>query len=148
MKKLILTALMVVMLATPSMAEMEPDGLFWIDGTFWSGISLEQVGIPIPFGLGFHENTMYFCDSFTPNLACIDFTRASLGFHIDFFFVALFTLGMDDPMGNLRLNGFLIPFIGSGQGVGAFIVSDGTSTSLNATLTKTSDNWTPPGTKK
>jgi hypothetical protein len=78
MKKLILAVLMVVMLAVPCMAEVEPEGLFGLEGTFWSGISLEQVGIPIPFGLGFHENTMYFCDSFTPNLACIDFTRASL----------------------------------------------------------------------
>jgi hypothetical protein len=36
MKKLILAALMVVIFATPCMAEVEPEGFLWIEGTYWS----------------------------------------------------------------------------------------------------------------
>jgi hypothetical protein len=46
MKKLVLAMLMVVMLATPCMAEVEPEGLFSIDHTEWS------ISPPMLGGLG------------------------------------------------------------------------------------------------
>ena len=49
MKKTILGILMVVMVATPCFAqEVEPDGLFSLDGTLWrySGLEMEII-IPV-----------------------------------------------------------------------------------------------------
>lgn len=62
MKRTILVALMIVMLATPCFAqEVEPDGMFSIEGTSWIIASLSsQVGYCVPFcRLGFYARDIY-----------------------------------------------------------------------------------------
>jgi hypothetical protein len=58
MNKLILTVLMVVMLATPCIAEVEPAGLFTIDNTQWYATASSTAFYP--------DITMGFSDGLYP----------------------------------------------------------------------------------
>ena len=66
MKKAILIVLMVVFVTTPCFAqEVEPDGLFSIEGTLWNKCGIDySPGIPTQAGcidIGFHQGTVYRC---------------------------------------------------------------------------------------
>jgi len=64
MKKTILVVLMLVMVTTPCLAEIEPDGIFSIEGTKWLAIPIGifppilHVGLPTQY-LGFYNGKVY-----------------------------------------------------------------------------------------
>jgi len=63
MKKLILTLLMVLMVSTPCMAKVEPEGLFSIEGTYWrSTVAVEGIPVnPSVGNYGYFDGKMYLC---------------------------------------------------------------------------------------
>ena len=81
MKKTILAVLMIVIVATPCLAqEVELDGIFSIEGTLWRGCKIGFFTlfpfIPIPFAicppgsLGFYEGTVYACHEMENGTTC------------------------------------------------------------------------------
>ena len=70
MKKTILVVLTAVMIATPCLAEVEPAGLFGVEGTRWGscGIGFSPYFPFVVLGcsshtLGFYKGTVYMCTS-------------------------------------------------------------------------------------
>ncbi len=56
MKKMIISVLGAVMIATPCMAEVEPDGFFSVEGTEWIG---EMIPGVVAARLGFYGGKIY-----------------------------------------------------------------------------------------
>lgn len=65
MKKQILSMLIVLILAVPCLAEVEPDGMFSTDGTLWKGCGygLFDGGI-VCEEIGFYQGEVYTCGDF------------------------------------------------------------------------------------
>jgi hypothetical protein len=96
MKRIILVVLMVALVATPCLAqEVEPDGLFSIEGTLWRfGTEITFSTLP-PFlhiynsnsKLGFHQETVYNCSEddckLLPKLSYIDLPVLSIAYGFD-----------------------------------------------------------------
>ena len=63
MKKVIYTALMIIIVSTPCLAEVEPEGFFSIEGTYWrSSVTLEGIPYNINIGnYGYYDGKMYIC---------------------------------------------------------------------------------------
>jgi hypothetical protein len=144
MKKLILTVLMVVMLAVPCMAEMEPEGLFTVEGTFWNFFMLDFETEETAYDLGFSGGIMYLCGRTTGR--CFDSSDPPFWTTYDDNF--LFT-SFDSWIASLpgwweTLDGILIPVLGIGFGSFKLFVLEKVEFSLPAVYIKTSDNWTPP----
>ena len=120
MKKLVLAMLMVVMLAVPCMAEVEPEGLFWIEGTYWTGVFTTAVTTEGNLDLAFSGGNMYMCNApsechpLTPNAVV---TTS----YIDIFLLTIFTSTLTDGANSLTINGILFPFLSVGWGLGDYI---------------------------
>ena len=142
MKKLILTVLMVVMLATPCMAEVEPEGMFSIEETKWDfcGIVLATL---FPFvgvnclSWGFYQGKVYICNgsrcSPDSSMGYIDTPVVS----IIYSFYQGFGLGVVQPSGIGMFTGFY--FVAAKNIPPTFL-------SMVGIMFKTDDSWTPPTT--
>jgi hypothetical protein len=118
MKKIILATLMIAMLATPCMAEVEPSTLFSIENTLWliEGTS--------DLYYGFTGGIVYFCS--TEGNSCLPLSNSS---YVDFPLLGIFSYH-----GGSRI-GYLSPLFGIGIAI---------SSSSKDILLKVNDNWTPP----
>ena len=132
MKKLVLAVLLVVMIFTPCMAEVEPEGLFGVEGTYWSGTVIAGVPQTNPLDIAFSGGIMYLCNV----LGCYP-DYVVTGSYTDILLLTFFNANMEA----LAINGILIPFLGIGWGLNTFIYGDFLYPIL-LTYTKTSDNWT------
>ena len=82
MKKTILVVLMVLMIATPCIAqEIEPEGMFSIEGTLWTTCGIPFfttppfVWLPKCYNMGFYEGAVY---GLSDNASSIDLLVASI----------------------------------------------------------------------
>ena len=148
MKKPILVILMAIMIATPCLAqEIEPEGIFSIEGTLWSITSI-GVSILLPFvgivnsNLGFYQGEAYRYS--TDGYA----SRMGESFYIDYpvVSIAFFSYGSCGERYVLALmqpSGFgVITSIGvyGGYGYGCSAYAEYTI----GVMTKIQDDWTPP----
>ena len=154
MKKIILVVLMAVMIATPCFAqEVEPEGLFSVNGTLWGSCEIGFVSI-LPFvGIhcgvlcGFYQGTVYLCidNQCTPltyTSSYIDLGVVSIAYDItlpdegnwmkdywNFFLAIMQPIGIGVFTVITNNTDFYIPFFGYEIGI----------------MYKINDNWTPPG---
>ena len=146
MNKLILTVLMVAMLAVPCMAEVEPEGMFSIDGTKWDvcaiGLAtLFPFVLPNCFTWGFYQGKVYNCSgsycSPDSSMGYIDTPVVSIiySFNPPPFGNWGFGLGVVQPSGIGMFTGFY--FVGGKHTLPMFL-------SLVGIMFKTDDRWTPP----
>ena len=131
MKKGILAVLIILMVAIPSLAqEVEPDGLFSINGTLWS-YDESYFGVGggglyfIRYYLGFHDGTVYY--SAGPMGIPDDFLVSDEAIYLDFIAFSIFFMRRSTAF----VGGVLYPAIGVGLGfdsderiVGIWKVSD------------------------
>jgi len=115
MKKTILVMLMVLMISTPCLAEVEPDGLFSIEKTLWESDRSYY---------GFYQGTVYRCNYDMGAFLCSEMDNS---FYIDLFLVSIFT-------GTFNSSGILFPLSGIG------VLYDSISIRL---LSKVDDDWIP-----
>jgi hypothetical protein len=148
MKKTILVVLMVLMVSTPCLAEVEPEGIISIEGTNWQTILVWTI-LPIPHfvpagaSIGFSGGVVYpcMCIGNVTNSFYIDMVAASF-----FMYSAEYTPpDVRDYVVNEVAMGIVQPTIGVG-----FMISYQTQIYFPiplvymALLIKTNDNWTPP----
>ena len=141
MKKIILVVLMIVMITTPCLAqEIEPNGIFSIEGTEWRIRSGD-------IRLGFHQGEIYhtYYDLYEGEKwrKCSSSTDGLDPFYADlpvsyFQCVVLVYFGLV-PF-TLYQRGFLIPSLGIGFGVYGLVFY---ATIIPNALVKTSDSWQP-----
>jgi hypothetical protein len=112
MNKLILTVLMLVMLTVPSKAEVEPAGLFGVEGTYWEEIPIFEGQPTYPLDIAFSGGKIYGC---IDEYSCNELTSISPSSHTDFFLLTLFNINFCN-ISALTINGILIPFLGLGWG--------------------------------
>jgi len=145
MKRVFLTLLMVVMLATPCMAEVEPDSLFSIERTLWQRsviVDFPRDGLPQD-EIGFYQGTVYNCFGDT-NYECrnlypyiiFDSPVVSIAFFFGTAGPSFYTsLLIMQPIGF----GLSFDFIG-------MITPPMIVYARMGIMLKTDDNWTPPTT--
>ena len=151
MKKAILIVLMVVMVATPCLAEVEPEGIFSIEGTLWRVCGIVFATVPPFIGgscdliIGFYQGTVYSCDEYGgrchpyPDYAYIDLLLVSIVYNI---FFGKSGVGYDLHI--LQPSGF-----GVFASFGCFSGSDYPyhppfCAFATGIMFKINDNWTPP----
>ena len=147
MRKTILVVLMVVIVATPCLAdEVEPEGLFSIEGTSWQSV-LEGMILPFPhFGpgqnwIGFSGGVVYY--SRLPQR----YIRSQL--YLDMMVASIF---MYNATGNQDTEtiwkevgiGILQPASCTGVLTAVHSYQPGPISVYLSLLIKTDDNWTPP----
>ncbi len=135
MKKLILTVLMIVMISTPCLAEIQPDGVFLIEGTRWEFESEENYATYF----GFHEGKVYIL----PGGICIELKSSSYN---DFIIFSLFEYEVDawsdgDP-DSVKCIGILFPLLEIGYAV-EYDTRVDKEYSQEYYLKKAGDNWQP-----
>ncbi len=144
MKKLVLAMLMVVMLAVPCMAEIEPEWLFGVEGTYWTGVFTTAVTTDGKLDLAFSGGNMYMCNA--PS-ECQPLTPTSVvtTSYIDIFLLTIFSSKLTEGANSLTINGILFPFLNVGWGAGDYIADSagGVLYPLSATFMKITDTWTP-----
>ncbi|MCK5010301.1 MAG: hypothetical protein KAS98_07440 [Deltaproteobacteria bacterium] len=151
MKKAILVVLMVVMIATPCLAqEIEPEGILSIDGTLWQALPIGIQIFPLPqiwttndLKFGIYGGKVYLYD-----------LRRESSFYVDILGLGVFYIeGTTAAGGHRRPSYFgLLQSIGIGMVVEIqpyclFYYHGCNITSVEirvGILTKTDDNWTPP----
>ena len=107
MKKTILVVLMAVMIATPCLAqEVETDGIFSIEGTWWEGEDMALFYSHPGLEIGFFEGDAYGNNAYQFNFA----------FYFDTPLFSSFFLSAYDH-GGYYVTGVLFPLIGFGFGV-------------------------------
>jgi hypothetical protein len=148
MKKTILIVLMVVMIATPCLAqEIEPDGLLTIEKTYWESV-LDMMIFPIPHPgppsewVGFSGGVVYHSrfpqGSVTMNSFYIDMVIASI-----FMYNATDNQDTETTWKEVGI-GILQPLSRIGvQTIVQTYQSRGVTVVMSL-LNKTDDNWTPP----
>jgi len=134
MKKIILAVLMVVMVATPCLAEVETDSFLTLERTLWHAVPI--LGGFYDVYLGFSMGKVYFCEeinssgcSVSPNSLYLDLFLA--GMPSIFYIFSLPTV-----------MGWTLPIVGIGGMIAIFITPFDASGLY--TLTKVSDTWSPP----
>ena len=129
MKNLILAVIMVVMISTPCLAELEPEGLFSIEGTLWSAPGLEFEGIEgYELYFGFTNHVTFLC--INSGVACEPY-----GMYVEVPGGSINYLSVFGPLFG-SAPGILLPYLG----VGILIYKN-----LRVfPMLKVSDNWTPP----
>lgn len=149
MKKTILAVLMAVMIATPCLAqEVEPEGMFSIEGTLWETLPIGLQILPFPFiwpmndlQIGFYGGEVYLDGSkrFVENsfyadmLVCSVFSGSYKNTSIGYVGSSVWYSGILQPVGIGMVFG--ITFGGGAITVPMIHV---------ALLIKTDNNWTPP----
>ena len=118
MKRTILTVLMVVMLATPCLAQLKPNAFFTLNRTLWSQSGATET-------IGFYRNKTYICFG----TACASMPNAA---YIDLLFCSLFVIQTE----GFKMNGLLFPLIGIGSATNS-------NTDACYEMFKISDSWTP-----
>ncbi|MBA7494407.1 hypothetical protein ES702_04982 [subsurface metagenome] len=122
MKKFILAVLMIVMLAVPCMAEVEPSSLFGIDSSLW-GVKTASGGWAAY--LGFYGGKIYFNSS--GEMPCELYLSSSYN---DFI---IFSIAQ-----TRYLNGLFFPLLGFG-----FYQTTATPEVLTIQMNKVYDYWIP-----
>ena len=133
MKKTILLVLIVLMVSTPCLAEVEPDGMFTVDNTVWS------LYFPIPIvSYGFFEEKVYWV---TYLFVAGEFIakEATSGLYSNFFFFSTFQIKEE----TYSDYGILFPFLGVGI-LFFFDYSEGETDCYISLLFRTMNDWTPP----
>ena len=143
MKNITFAVLLVVMVATPCLAqEIEPDGLFSIEGTMWGGCFI-SLGTFKPFLImgcdltGFHQGTVYGCSG---EGNCIPLPGSS---YTDLLVVSIFSVNTLHQ----SIYGILYP---SGLGMTMSFVNSSDPTILAIRFgirleIKLDNNFSPPG---
>jgi hypothetical protein len=140
MKKTILVVLMALMIATPCFAqEVEPEGIFSIEGTLWQTLPTGVQILPSPslvsldWGLGFYKGEVY---------ALGGYWRLDDSLYIDMLVCSAFWArgGNSITAPSVMYSGILQP-----TGIGIVVEWQKTYDYMNiGFLVKTDDNWTPP----
>jgi len=130
MKKIILVSLIVIAFSNPCLAQIEPEGIFWVENTLW-----QQEGDYDVQYIGFYAGKVYFPNYF--NTICYRLNSSS---YFDFIFLSIFEVTIITSSGVGRMNGFLLPLLGIGFCVGS---SSSSSSSTQIKLQKVSDSWYP-----
>jgi hypothetical protein len=145
-KKIILAVLLVVIVLTPCLAkEIEPDGLFSIEGTrwvsCWIGLSTSQPFIVKGCNsmLGFYQGTIYACveeDNCNP-LPDHIFSYA----YYDLLVFTILNMAINPLYGDDSSVAIMLP---CGLGVERYIGSAPGLESYIGIMFKVDNNWTPP----
>ena len=147
MKQTILVVLTVLMFATPCLAqEIEPDGIFSIDGTYWEGESFfirapEPQPYPLTLAVGFAGGEVY-------SLFYKDVRPSATSFYADLLVASIFMYkyngeGEDQSITMERAFGIILPAAGIGIMHWEFTLHTPSVLAM-LLLSKTEDNWTPP----
>jgi len=92
MKKTILVVLMAVMVATPCLAQdIEPEGIFSIEGTAWGVLILFPLPLP-PMGnmYAFYNHKVYFYRAGSPSVPNPGWNMYQSSFFVDMFVASFF----------------------------------------------------------
>ena len=137
MKKTILVMLMVLMITTPCLAEVETEGIFCIGGTKWVGTYTFPPSYRGETGeIGFYRGTVY-------GFGGID-KAAPLSFYMDLGIASFFMVGVGGYGGCGIYFGIMQPI---GIGVMTFTAIVSVPPFIRfaiASLIKIDDNWIPP----
>jgi hypothetical protein len=115
--------------SSPCLAQIEPEGIFWVENTLWQlegNYSVQQIG--------FYAEKVY-----VP-YATICYRINSSSSYSDFILVSIFEVTYITSLGVGRMKGFLLPLLRIGFGVD---FSSYTSSSTQIMLQKVSDSWYP-----
>ncbi len=138
-KKIILMVLIAGMFATPCMAEVEPEGVFWIEETYWSATSNPPY---LNANWGFSGDKVYMCSN------AVDCSDVSIyggwGIYADLLLFTIVNVSMETDLFKASFTACLIPLLGFGVGCGNYIGWGVSNKSIWLTFTKLNDNWTPP----
>ena len=139
MKKLILAVLIIIMLATPCMAEVEPEGIFSIEGTAWEVHAIYNTHLILFLYLrhqiNFHDGKAYLCTDTevcpfnpSPHVTIIDTPVLSIAL----------VVSTDASVGIYLMQPI-------GLGVFAFSTTSPFTVGYGiGIMFKIEDNWTPP----
>ena len=128
MKKLILTVLMVVVLSTPCIAQVEIGDIFPIDTNIYSvENTLWQRSDNGDYQIGFAGGKIY-CGS-----------NEAFGIYFDLQFLSIFVVQC-----NGIASGFLLPLLAVGQAYPIYVSLEGLTYGEPWYLIKVEDNWSPP----
>ena len=159
MKKTILVLLMAVMIATPCFAqEVEPEGLFSVDGTLWIWCEVGFASYRPFFStnwreLGFYKGKVYDCNPpgfDNPNYSYVDSLVFSVAYGIDKYpttggaAVDYFLAIMQPAIGLGVCTGLQLGFIIGGCGLHGCVPSMLYFKYTIGIMTKIDDNWIPP----
>ena len=145
MKKIFSVLVVLVMVATPCLAEVKPESLFSLNGTAWNTCYV-VLGFGLPFiesscegrDMAFYRGAVYFCDDASFPDTC---SGIPLHFYIDLGVVSI-VMGVFPFLYNLAI---LQP-IGLGYYSSAGFPwwnENGRLFYLNGLMNKVNDNWTP-----
>jgi hypothetical protein len=143
MKKLILSVLMVVMVATPCLAqEVEPAGIFSIRGTVWQAVTSNLI-LPITDTNSSPDRALSFYNGRVYNNIDGLITPA---FYLNMLGVSVYFIGYAQfPILYATEIGIMFPAVGEGMSM-MFGLTHGILPVLEITqFNKTADDWTPPG---
>jgi hypothetical protein len=136
MKKTILVVLIVIMTASPCLAqeiEIEPEGLFRLEGTLWEA-DVEE-GFAEFLRIGFYQGKVYWRDPFS----CYYFRSSS---YKNFIIFSMFEYFADQPDDYITGRGILFPLFGIGFMKHTWNNDRGESV-RDLFLQKLTDNWIP-----
>ena len=146
MKKTIIVALMVLLVSTPCFAqEVEPEGIFSIEGTYWESLPTATWTIPklpYPFycSVGFAGGEVFL----SPSVLVSGTTRTN---YINMLAFSIFIIEVEPAAPTSKFGqavgfGILQPAFGLGFMTWIGWYHEPTITLM--LLSKTDDNWTPP----
>jgi hypothetical protein len=151
MKRTIIVVLMVVLVATPCLAqEVETDGLFSLDGTQWRGLPIGGYLLPIPllpFPIFYFEGWQW--GFYGGEVYPIVGGAATNSFYIDMMVASIFMY--KDEIGTYTFGSGIVIGFGIMQPIGLGIVTvyikyEGRPVPIIATglVIKKDNNWSPP----
>jgi len=158
MKKTILALIILTMVSTPCLAEVETDGLFSVDGTLWGSCFIGCISIPPFIGIsceaefGFYQGKQYLCAgnnciSASDTSAYNDLVVVSIAYYID---IPDGGNWIEDDWGSflaimqpIGIGVFTMIGYSSGGG-GGWVSLPPALLGAMGIMFKINDNWTPP----
>ena len=139
MKKTILAIVMAVMIATPCFAQdVEPDGIFSVDGTLWTLCSVVFSYILPPYAdrfcldYGFYQGKVYACRNAGLGYNCIQTNEIYFNTPVISILYGVHLMPPMISLGIMQVNSF-----------GVYTALSPIAFAFGI-LSKTDDNWTPP----